>query len=489
MEYNLGSKSGTLVGNWVESRTLEAVGQPARVPGWDARKIATGARVLPVSADASAAKWATAARSAMSDVLLGASEARMGPRERATAAKVAAVADEYARSKLAPVVENIPTGTTAAASYRPPTAADYGSKTGRSSAHVPPPAGAAAALGHTVRGRGGAGESKGSDDEEGAAPPGSLGATMSSRVPAPAAAAYGGDVPLTYYTARLAEGVFPKGPIKNAHNPFAKSTAFTNPIEEGHRVHAEANETGDAAATTTLGSSLALTAAAGGAGATLRAGRGSLAAGVAARAPGSEVALARLFARFAVRLAQAGDAREALAGCLVALRDTSSPPEHLGATLVSATAAGVPYDADHGSPDLFRRWVHTSGVLLHARDVECLLAALDDDATARVSLPLLCAHLAAALPPARAAVVAAILGGASAADASDVASQFVPPRDAPRALPGLLAALVEADVTGSGTVTEDTLAAYFTVAYALATDAQFAAAVRAEWPAAAAAAR
>lgn len=46
--------------------------------------------------------------------------------------------DEYARSMVP--VENIPAGTTATAWYRPPSAADYrhGSKTGRSSAHVPP---------------------------------------------------------------------------------------------------------------------------------------------------------------------------------------------------------------------------------------------------------------------------------------------------------------------------------------------------------------
>lgn len=38
-------------------------------------------------------------------------------------------------------------------------------------------------------------------------------------------------VPVTYYTARLVDGVFPKTGIRNLNNPFAKSYAFSNPIE------------------------------------------------------------------------------------------------------------------------------------------------------------------------------------------------------------------------------------------------------------------
>lgn len=84
------------------------------------------------------------------------------------------------------------------------------------------------------------------------------GATLSSSTFSPSSSlpSYASDVPVTFYTQRLPEGVFLKTPIYNAANPFSKSYAFTNPIMDGRKQHAECNESADPDMVTPLSSSV-----------------------------------------------------------------------------------------------------------------------------------------------------------------------------------------------------------------------------------------
>jgi hypothetical protein len=103
---------------------------------------------------------------------------------------------------------------------------------------------------------------------------------------------YAVDPAVTLYSQRLSEGnVFPVSAVRNPANPFARSSAFSNPVDESYKMHAGRNEVADPRQVAALGSSA-------------RAGLGGAVA-VEVHAPGSELALQLLFARILRRLNEA----------------------------------------------------------------------------------------------------------------------------------------------------------------------------------------
>lgn len=203
MEYNLGGiRSGTLIGNWAENRSLESRGEKARVTGKEGQSVNTQERVLPKSQHA-VGGWESEASATAKQISQKAPTAQLlAPRERLQRALVERQAEAYATTLLTRAPEELPVSPLSMAA----------------SAYTPYPASA-----YTVPLRRAASD---------AAPPPELGATRSGGVASSedlSAAA-----PVTYYTARLMDGVFPKGPIKNAANPFARSFAFSNPIEASY---------------------------------------------------------------------------------------------------------------------------------------------------------------------------------------------------------------------------------------------------------------
>lgn len=148
-------------------------------------------------------------------------------------------------------------------------------------------------------------------------------------------------------------------------------------------------------------------------------------AGVAAtpldrRIPGATLALQRLFLRLLRRLAECPGAGPAGAhGALAALlRDIRSVAgSYVGA--LDRTAAGLKLEESHALPESVRARLHDMRVALPDRDVETALAACDEDASGRVSLPLLLQVFLSTIPAPRRAALSAIYrsvaGGASAA--------------------------------------------------------------------------
>lgn len=207
VEYNLGSKSGTLIGNWQESRALEERGEAARVSGRDAKKVHTAERVMPKHGSGPE-HWVSETVESSKAILAKATQSTLGPRARLQQQRVLETADAFATALLSPAPEAVRFGTsTTAEEFRPYAAEAYKPPVRRP--HLP-----AAAAGGGAAGAAAA-------------------AGAGSRRPSEGAAFEAADTPaaVTYYSQRAVEGVFPKGPIANAGNPFARSFAFTNPIE------------------------------------------------------------------------------------------------------------------------------------------------------------------------------------------------------------------------------------------------------------------
>lgn len=199
MEYNLGKRSGTLVGNWMENRTLEAVGSPARVHGAAAKHLPTADRVLPIPRDgvSNPDHWRTVARTGMADVLSKAMAPRIGPRAAQRHAILEKDAYEVATTRLSPEKHSEPMVSTTQREFKAYPSSEYRTATRRST-----PAGGTTVRGSTV--------------------------PDAAILPPPS---YYTTTPITYYTCRAGEGVYAKGPTYSTTNIFAKAPRFTNPIE------------------------------------------------------------------------------------------------------------------------------------------------------------------------------------------------------------------------------------------------------------------
>lgn len=140
-DYNLDPARGprTLLGNWSEDRTLESLGELARVPGYAARAVDTAARILPSSRSDRVAgdvrAWDSETRHASKAVLAKATASGVGPRAALLARRVREEADAYASTMLTPRSEAIPGGTTTGTTYVKHPTDSY-----RSSPRRPPPA-------------------------------------------------------------------------------------------------------------------------------------------------------------------------------------------------------------------------------------------------------------------------------------------------------------------------------------------------------------
>lgn len=201
VEYNLTEKSRTLIGNWSENRALEARGEKARVEGRAAKGIRTAERVLPAYGASGPEHWLSETVDSAKAILSKATYSTLGPRARLQQQRVLETADAFATALLTPAPEAVTVGTsTTSDEFKPYDSSHYKAPVRRPQ------------LGSTT------------------ADAATSGAPLSRRPSGDAFEAADTCVPVTYYTQRAVEGVYPKGPIRNISNPFAKSYAFTNPI-------------------------------------------------------------------------------------------------------------------------------------------------------------------------------------------------------------------------------------------------------------------
>lgn len=203
VEYNLTERSRTLIGNWSENRALEARGEKARVEGRAAKGIRTAERVLPAYGASGPEHWLSETVDSSKAILSKATHSTLGPRARLQQQRVLETADAFATALLTPAPEAVTVGTsTTSEEFKAYDASHYKAPVRRPQlgASGAPAAGSASS------------------------------APLSRRPSGDAFEAADTSVPVTYYTQRAVEGVYPKGPIRNIGNPFAKSYAFTNPI-------------------------------------------------------------------------------------------------------------------------------------------------------------------------------------------------------------------------------------------------------------------
>jgi hypothetical protein len=189
---------------------------------------------------------------------------------------------------------------------------------------------------------------------------------------------YSRDPTVTIYTQRLVEGAFPATAVRNPAAPFGRSSAFTNPLTEGEKAHAEANELPDVDVVTQLGSSLRATAVSGLDFPT----SASAASAAVAAAPGAQLALTQLFGKLKRRLGGTDAAIVAFVAALSEAADREAP----------GGVAGVDVTAQVVSADAFRAAVHGRKLAVTEREVEAVIAATST-ASGSVSLGALLSQM------------------------------------------------------------------------------------------------
>ena len=184
-------------------------------------------------------------------------------------------------------------------------------------------------------------------------------------------------------------------------------------------MHAEATEKANPEEVTYLGRSTAVLV-----------GAGLASAPLDRRIPGASLALQRLFLRLLRRLAECrgagpAGAHSCFASLLADIR--SSAGNYVGS--LDQTSTGVRLDDSHILQESLRARFHDLKVAIPDREIETVIAACDDDATGRASLPLLFQIALATIPqPRREALNAlySIVAGDTAhlANVTDLAGRF-----------------------------------------------------------------
>lgn len=372
VEYNLvPGRVRTLMGQWQEERGLLEVGAQARISGYDSMKVQTRDRVNPAARTGpGAASWDSIARLGMKDALKGCVVAKRGPLTAKREDEIHAEAYAFAQTMVMPDLAAAADDGERGAKVTPTTAASFTAYApeqyraiGRREASD---AVSATAYGiHTVQAAlGGPIDAPVQPEPPVLAVSGKLAATANVGTYRNPTAHYTTDVPITYYSARAAEGVlYGKTAVRNASQPFARTAAFTNPVEEGHKAHGGFQETAKHGEVTTLGtaSRLGVTTNAHGNGgakgspaatATFAAGLGGTAALwrtggatkagltglVSTRAPGAELALGLLFTKLLRRIAEAAANPAAPAPSPAAAAGTRGAPAGIGLGAIGAAA-------------------------------------------------------------------------------------------------------------------------------------------------------
>lgn len=183
---------------------------------------------------------------------------------------------------------------------------------------------------------------------------------------------YSTDQSVTIYTQRLVEGAFPISAVRNPAAPFGRSTTFTNPIGEGEKAHADANDHVDVDHVTTLGSSLRATG--------LLAPTSAAAATAAiAAAPGADLALHQLFNKLKRGCGGvSGGVAQFVAGLSAAAEAAGGAAD----VMSQAVPAGM-----------FRAAAHAKKLPLTEREIEAVIASVSTPA-GDVSLGALLSALA-----------------------------------------------------------------------------------------------